>query len=64
MPAEIVLIEMTGEGQEIRVRINDQELIVVSHEKLDINVGQKVFLTVDTEKMFLFDAQTGKRLRS
>ncbi|EMN5323313.1 sn-glycerol-3-phosphate ABC transporter ATP-binding protein UgpC [Enterobacter hormaechei] len=64
MPAEIVLIEMTGEGQEIRVRINDQELIVVSHEKLDINVGQKVFLTVDAEKMFLFDAQTGKRLRS
>ena len=64
MPAEIVLIEMTGEGQEIRVRINDQELIVVSHEKLDINVGQKVFLNVDAEKMFLFDAQTGKRLRS
>ncbi|MEP8792029.1 sn-glycerol-3-phosphate ABC transporter ATP-binding protein UgpC [Enterobacter hormaechei] len=64
MPAEIVLIEMTGEGQEIRVRINDQELIVVSHEKLDINVGQKVFLTVDAEKMFLFVAQTGKRLRS
>lgn len=31
---------------------------MVSHEKLDINVGQKVFLTVDAEKMFLFDAQT------
>lgn len=64
MPAEIVLIEMTGEGQEIRVRLNDQELIVVSHEKLDINVGQKVFLSLDTAKSFLFDAQTGKRLRS
>jgi multiple sugar transport system ATP-binding protein len=64
MPAEIVLIEMTGEGQEIRVRIDDQELIVVSHEKLDIKVGQKVFLTVDAAKIFLFDAQTGKRLRS
>ena len=46
------------------MRLNDQELIVVYHEKLDINVGQKVFLTVDAEKMFLFDAQTGKRLRS
>ncbi|WP_242673395.1 TOBE domain-containing protein [Enterobacter wuhouensis] len=62
--AEIVLIEMTGEGQEIRVRVGDQELIVVSHEKLDVNAGQKVFLTVDAAKIFLFEAETGKRLRA
>jgi len=62
--AEIVLIEMTGEGQEIRVRVGDQELIVVAHEKLDVNAGQKVFLTVDAAKIFLFEAETGKRLRA
>ncbi|WP_370966250.1 ABC transporter ATP-binding protein [Enterobacter wuhouensis] len=62
--AEIVLIEMTGEGQEIRVRVVDQELIVVAHEKLDVNAGQKVFLTVDAAKIFLFEAETGKRLRA
>lgn len=64
MPAEIVLVEMTGEGQEIQVRVANQELIVVSHEKLPVQVGQPCFLDFDPAKVFLFDRQTGKRLRA
>lgn len=42
MPAEIVLVETTGEGQEIQARSENQEIIVVSHEKQEITVGEKV----------------------
>ena len=39
--AEIVLVEMTGEGQEILVRVGDREMIVVSHEKLDVSPAMR-----------------------
>ncbi|ECG8590161.1 sn-glycerol-3-phosphate ABC transporter ATP-binding protein UgpC [Salmonella enterica subsp. salamae] len=64
MPAEIVLIEMTGEGQEIQARSGNQELIVVSHEKQRITVGDKIWLDFNAANVFLFDAQSGKRLRT
>ncbi|WP_171923408.1 ABC transporter ATP-binding protein [Salmonella bongori] len=64
MPAEIVLIEMTGEGQEIQARSENQELIMVSHEKQGMSIGEKVWLDFDATNVFLFDAQSGERLRS
>lgn len=63
MPAEIVLIEMTGEGQEIQARSENQELIMVSHEKQGMSIGEKVWLDFDATNVFLFDAQSGERLR-
>ncbi|EGN0838876.1 sn-glycerol-3-phosphate ABC transporter ATP-binding protein UgpC [Salmonella enterica] len=63
MPAEIVLVETTGEGQEIQARSENQEIIVVSHEKQEITVGEKVWLNFDAANVFLFDAQSGERLR-
>ncbi|EAP1214720.1 sn-glycerol-3-phosphate ABC transporter ATP-binding protein UgpC [Salmonella enterica] len=63
MPAEIVLVETTGEGQEIQARSENQEIIVVSHEKQEITIGEKVWLNFDAANVFLFDAQSGERLR-
>ncbi|EAO9630974.1 sn-glycerol-3-phosphate ABC transporter ATP-binding protein UgpC [Salmonella enterica] len=63
MPAEIVLVETTGEGQEIQARSENQEIIVVSNEKQEITVGEKVWLNFDAANVFLFDAQSGERLR-
>ncbi|MEE9658969.1 ABC transporter ATP-binding protein [Enterobacter cloacae complex sp. CARB60] len=62
--AEIVLVEMTGEGQEILVRVGDQEMIVVSHEKLDVNPGDAVLLEADLSRVFLFEEKSGRRLRT
>ncbi|EHR1567007.1 sn-glycerol-3-phosphate ABC transporter ATP-binding protein UgpC [Salmonella enterica] len=63
MPAEIVLVETTGEGQEIQAQSENQEIIVVSNEKQEITVGEKVWLNFDAANVFLFDAQSGERLR-
>jgi len=62
--AEIILVEMTGEGQEILVRVAGQEMIVVSHEKLNISPGDNILLDVDLARVFLFEEDSGRRLRT
>ncbi|VDZ78726.1 ABC transporter ATP-binding protein [Salmonella bongori] len=36
---------------------------MVSHEKQGMSIGEKVWLDFDATNVFLFDAQSGERLR-
>lgn len=61
--AEIALVEPTGEGQEMQVRIGTHEVTIVANEQSDVKVGQKVNLAFDTSRALLFDGSTHNRLR-
>lgn len=61
--AEVTLIEPTGEGQEIQVRVGTQEVTIVENEQSDVKVGQQVNLSFDTSRALLFDSETESRLR-
>ncbi|WP_171181330.1 ABC transporter ATP-binding protein [Ruegeria sp. HKCCD8929] len=61
--AEIALVEPTGEGQELQVRIEAQDVTIVLNEQSDVKVGQRVHLGFDTSRTLLFDAKSENRLR-
>lgn len=61
--ADIVLVEPTGEGQELQVRLGSQDVTVVANQQSDVKVGQQVNLAFDTSQALLFDGTTQVRLR-
>lgn len=61
--AEIALVEPTGEGQEMQVRIGKHEITIVANERSDVKVGQQVHLAFDTTRALLFDVSSHTRLR-
>jgi len=61
--AEILLIEPTGEGQEIQVRVGAQDVTIVTNDELKVKVGQTIKLSFDTSKALLFEKSTLDRLR-
>lgn len=61
--AKVLLVELTGEGQEIQVSLGGQEITIISEKQIDVEVGQRIHVRVQPEKAFLFDAATERRLR-
>ena len=62
LPGEIVLIEPTGDSQELGVRIGSHEISVVLHDSRPLSPGQQVFLALDADKAVVFDTDSGKRV--
>ncbi|MCP1200459.1 ABC transporter ATP-binding protein [Notoacmeibacter sp. MSK16QG-6] len=63
LEAEVLLVEPTGEGQEIQAMAGGHEVTIVADAQMDVEVGQTVHMRIDAAKAFLFDADTGRRLR-
>eukprot|EP00873_Tetraselmis_striata_P032356 jgi/Tetstr1/452620/TSEL_039656.t1 len=61
--AEIVLVEPTGDSQELVVRTGQTELSVVLHNRAIHSAGDMIAIAPDAEKALLFDTRTGARLR-
>jgi len=62
LAAEVKVTEFTGADTQLVCTANGQEVIVVLHQRVSAQVGDKLGLIVDGESMHLFDTASGKRL--
>ena len=63
LKAEVVLVEPTGDSQDLVVRIGQTELTVVLHNQAILSPGDTITIAPEADKALLFDTKTGKRLR-
>ncbi|WDZ80794.1 sn-glycerol-3-phosphate ABC transporter ATP-binding protein UgpC (plasmid) [Ensifer adhaerens] len=63
VPGRISLVEPTGEDQEIVVAMGGEDISVVVHGGRLLSAGDDVMLTIDADKVLLFDKDTGERIR-
>jgi multiple sugar transport system ATP-binding protein len=61
--AEVLLVEPTGEGLEVQILVGAQEVTVVSYDQPAVTVGERIGVSFDAKRIFLFDEFTGERLR-
>jgi multiple sugar transport system ATP-binding protein len=64
VPAETIVVEPTGEAQEVRARIGGIEVSVVIRDAALLAPGQAIGLGMDPAQVLLFDKASGERLRS
>ena len=60
--ATIIVVEPTGEDQDIVVQAFGSDISVVVHGFRDLKPGETVSLKIDPAKALLFDASSGTRL--
>lgn len=60
--AEALVVEPTGEAQEVRARIGGTEISVVIRDAELLSPGQKIGLGIDPSKVLVFDKASGERL--
>jgi multiple sugar transport system ATP-binding protein len=63
VPGRISLVEPTGEDQELVVDMGGEDISVVVHGGRLLSAGQDVKLSIDIDKVLLFDRATGERIR-
>ncbi len=63
VPGRISLVEPTGEDQELVVDMGGEDISVVVHGGRLLSAGQDVKLSIDIDKVLLFDRATGGRIR-
>ena len=63
VPAEIVVVEPTGEAQEVLARIGGQNISVVVRDHAMLHPGETLRLAIDPARVLLFDKASGARLR-
>ncbi|WP_288192337.1 sn-glycerol-3-phosphate ABC transporter ATP-binding protein UgpC [uncultured Phyllobacterium sp.] len=61
--AEVVLVEPTGDAQEVRMRLGITDVTMVLHEATPMRTGAQVNVGFDTAKVLLFDNETGNRIK-
>ncbi len=64
IPAKITLVEPTGSEIQISLEFGDQAAVILLRQRLDIKPGDKLHLLPEMENMFLFDADSGARIRA
>ena len=60
--AEVVVVEPTGADTQVHCRLSDTEVTVVSRERHIFKPGETIQLQPLTDKTYLFDPASGKRL--
>jgi multiple sugar transport system ATP-binding protein len=63
IPGEVLVVEPTGDGQTLLVRVGDNELTVVIRNSAALKPGARVGLGIDSAKILLFDSESGGRIR-
>ncbi|MNT78488.1 glycerol-3-phosphate transporter ATP-binding subunit [compost metagenome] len=61
--AEVVLVEPTGEAQEVMLRLQTTDITMVLGESALLQSGVKVTIGFDTGNVLLFDDKTGGRIQ-
>ena len=62
VPAEIVVVEPTGAETELLIQAGNDQLILVTHGRPNVNPGDRIGLSIDPAKVHVFDQGTGARL--
>jgi multiple sugar transport system ATP-binding protein len=62
VPAEIIVVEPTGAETELLIQAGNDQLILVTHGRPNVNPGDRVGLSIDPAKVHVFDQGTGARL--
>ena len=60
--AGVTVIEPMGSETQIHARIDDQDIVVLSHQRQRIAPGETVYLDVDANAVHFFDRQSGQCL--
>lgn len=61
MAAEVITIEPTGAETQVMMRFAGHEVVGVFRERIEVVAGQTLNISLDMEKLHLFDARTGER---
>ncbi|NGP17510.1 TOBE domain-containing protein [Devosia aurantiaca] len=63
VPAEVVVVEPTGDAQEVLARVGGEDISIVVRDHALLSPGEQINLVIDPQKLFVFDKATGLRLR-
>ncbi|QDZ12440.1 ABC transporter ATP-binding protein [Devosia ginsengisoli] len=63
VPAKVLVVEPTGDAQEVLARVGDEDISVVVRDHALLEPDEAVKLVIDPAKVFVFDKATGLRLR-
>jgi multiple sugar transport system ATP-binding protein len=63
VPAEVLVVEPTGDAQEVLARIGEEDISVVVRDHTLLSPGETIHLVIDPDRLFVFDKATGLRLR-
>ncbi|HTM78603.1 MAG TPA: sn-glycerol-3-phosphate ABC transporter ATP-binding protein UgpC [Devosia sp.] len=61
--AVVVVVEPTGDAQEVLARIGEQDVSIVVRDHKPLSPGETINLVIDSGRVMLFDQATGLRLR-
>jgi multiple sugar transport system ATP-binding protein len=64
LPASVVVVEPTGADTQVFAKFSGTELTAVFRERHDFKPGETIRLVPDHERTHLFDAESGKSLRT
>ncbi|WP_424983883.1 ABC transporter ATP-binding protein [Maritalea sp. S77] len=62
LAGEVILVEPTGEEQELSVKVGQIEISVVAHQKDALNEGDQIHIMPQANKALLFNAESGQRI--
>ncbi|HEY0207707.1 sn-glycerol-3-phosphate ABC transporter ATP-binding protein UgpC [Acerihabitans sp.] len=60
--ATVTLVEPTGDNQEVSVQAGDVNLYVIANSEHPVSTGDEIKLSVDLDKVLLFDSQDKTRI--
>ncbi|MEY2875145.1 MAG: hypothetical protein RLZZ373_2516, partial [Pseudomonadota bacterium] len=60
--ARVIVVEPTGAETELLVQVGDAQLVVVIHDRTDVQPDDTVYLAVDASKAHVFDSRSQQRL--
>ena len=63
VPARVLVVEPTGDAQEVLARIGEEDISVVVRDHAPLRPDETIHLVIDPAKLFVFDKATGLRLR-
>ena len=62
IPATVVVTEPTGSETQVIVRIDQSDITLMFHERIDVRPGETLNIAIDETAVHLFDKETGLRL--
>ncbi|WP_240230500.1 ABC transporter ATP-binding protein [Devosia lacusdianchii] len=63
VPATVVVVEPTGDAQEVLARIGDQDISIVVRDHALLSPDENIHLNIDPPRLLIFDKTSGLRLR-
>jgi multiple sugar transport system ATP-binding protein len=62
LQAEVLVVEPTGSETQVALRLGEQELVGVFRERIPMNPGDMIGISISSDQAHLFDAESGQRL--